>query len=313
MKCEHCDKNIDMDSGYCTHCGQKVETFQRRVATKAGTVFDRSVNLCKKKKWLLPVTLGVIVALIVVSVISNYEKNLDFTDYVSFELSGCDGFGTLDVKIDYDKLAEDVLGKSPDPEIKKEYEKYVDYTKNKQELKQLFSVQADKSKELKNGDFILVTIYVENSDIFEENKIAFPSQKYTKTFEIGTDTEKLTELTEINLFEYITIEFSGQNGDGYATISNKEFDINIISNDDEQYTLTCRYNEPRYGEPNIEIRSSKTSEKYWMIKTSLENNSNLSNGDTVKIFFTYSEITFAEELGVKISTIEKEYTVSGLE
>lgn len=313
MKCEHCNKNIDIDSIYCAHCGKEVKSFQRRVVVKTKTVFDQSVSLCKKRKWILPVTLGVIVALIIASVIANYEKKLDFTDYASFEISGYDGFGTLDIKIDYDKLAEAVLGKSPDSEVKKEYEKYVDYIKSKQELMQLFSVQVDKSENLKNGDFVLVTIYVENSSIFKDNKIAAPNEKYTKTFEIGTDTEKLTELTEIDLLKHITVEFSGQNGDGYATISNEEFDINITSNDGKQYTLTCRYNEPKYGEPNIEIRSSQTSDRYWMIKISLESNSNLSNGDTIKLILKHSEITFAEELGVKISTIEKEYTVSGLE
>ena len=78
MKCEHCDKNIDMDSIYCTHCGREVESVQRRIVVKTKTLFSQSVNLCKKRKWILPAVLGVIVALIVVSVIVNYEKKLDF-------------------------------------------------------------------------------------------------------------------------------------------------------------------------------------------------------------------------------------------
>ena len=313
MKCEHCGRNISILSNYCEYCSKEVQSFGKRVVTKTKTIFDASVNLCKKKKWLLPVVLGIIAALIVVSIIANHEKKLNFTDYVSFEVSGYDGFGTLQVKFNYDELATEVLGKEPNPEVKKDYEKHIEYISDKEELMDLVAFRVDKTDGLKNGDFFLVTIYVKDNDIFEKSKISKPDEKYTKTFEIGADTDKLTELTEVNLLDYVTVEFSGENGNGKANISYEGFTIPVTPTNGEEYTLTLRYTQSMWGDSGFETTSSRDSDQYTMIKVSLDRKSNLRNGDTVKVTITASEYTLANQLGIKVSSTEKEYTVSGLE
>ncbi len=312
MKCEHCEKPISFLSNYCEHCGKPVKSAGTRISNTTKTIFTKTVDLCKKKKWILPAVLGIVVVLIAVSVITNHEKTLDFTDYVSFEVSGYDGYGTLDIEINYDELAEDVLGKIPNSESKKEYEKYTKYINDKDTLKYLVSARVDKTQELKNGDFFLVTVNVEDSDIFAKHKIAIKEDNYTKTFEIGTDTEKLTGITEINLFETMPIEFSGVNGYGNANISNEEFTVNVEPAEGDAYTLNFAYYSSGWSGAYFAVSSSSNENYEERIYVSFENDSNLSNGDTVKVSLEYSEETLVEAFGVKLVETEKEIAASNL-
>lgn len=313
MKCEHCGKPIGVLSNYCEYCGKPVESVGKRISSTVTKLFKGCIDLFKKKKWMLPVILGVIVALIAVSVFINRDRNLDFTDYLTFEVSGYDGAGTLAVSVDYDKLAEAVLGKEPNKESKKEYEKYIKYQENKELLVYSVSATADKTKELGNGDYFLVTVQLNVTTFFEQNKISVNSDTYTKTFEIGIDTEKLTELTEVNIIDLINVEFFGKNGEGYANISYGKFDVDVTTLDGESYTLTLDYQKTYFSGDHFSMSSSKEGVTDVMINAEFENNGKLSNGDTVKMTISFPEAALAEEYGIKIPVTEKEYTVSGLE
>lgn len=314
MKCEHCGKLISISSNYCEYCGKEVQSFGKRTATTTKKLFAQSVELCKKRKWLFPVIMGIVVALIAVLIFVNRERNLDFTDYVSFEVSGYDGAGRLVATMDYNKLAEDILGKEPNRDSVKEYEKYLDYMAEKRELMQAFSVEVDRDANLKNGDIFLVTVSIstEDSDILKENKIKFKSETYKKAFTIGVNTDELFEPIELNLLDYVTVEFYGKNGSGKANISYTTFYIDVATSNGKMQTLSFHYNEPLWGEPNFEVHSSQGN-GYAMIKAYLEDGYNLSNGDTVKVTLRPTDSTLAEQFGIKITETEKEYTVSGLE
>lgn len=312
MKCEHCGKLISISSCYCEHCGKPVKSIFTRIKDSVFNIFAWSITLCKKKKWLLPATLGVVAVVIAGSVILNRDKSLDFTEYVSFAASGYDGFGTLEASIDYDALAEAILGKAPDGESKAEYERFIEYNENKEELIGSVAVDVDRDTELQNGDFFLATVTVKDSELFEDNKISVKGS-YTATFEIGVDTELLTKLTEVNLIDHVDVTFSGKNGNGTASIVHKKISIEKKPLEGEPYKLTFSYNKPLWGEPNFEVSSTRASDKFVMIKVFIENDSNLSNGDTVKVVLEPSEIGLAEYLGIKLTSLEREYTVSGLE
>lgn len=91
--------------------------------------------------------------------------------------------------------------------------------------------------------------------------------------------------TEIDAFEDIQIEYTGDNGQGYAYVSAGDIDYDI--------------NEPGVG--------------YFVnsLYYDVENNGQLSNGDKVKITVQYSKAT-ADGLDIKLKEESKEFEVSGL-
>ena len=91
--------------------------------------------------------------------------------------------------------------------------------------------------------------------------------------------------TEIDAFEDIQIEYTGDNGQGYAYVSAGDIDYDM--------------NEPGVG--------------YFVnsLYYDVENNGQLSNGDKVKITVQYSKAT-ADGLDIKIKEESKEFEVSGL-
>lgn len=91
--------------------------------------------------------------------------------------------------------------------------------------------------------------------------------------------------TEIDAFEDIQIEYTGDNGQGYAYVSAGDIDYDM--------------NEPGVG--------------YFVnsLYYDVENNGQLSNGDKVKITVQYSKAT-ADGLDIKLKEESKEFEVSGL-
>lgn len=311
MKCPNCGKEYSWNSSFCEHCGKPVESAVSKSITAFKKTINTGIQICKRKKWILPTVILVVVVLIVGSIILNKQQNIDFTEYVTIEVSGYDGFGNLKATIDYDALAEKVLGKVPDSNSKDEYERYLSYLKNKESLKSMISLEVDKTSQLKNGDFVLVTVAVENDPVFADNKIKVKDEPYTETFEIGKDTNKLLELREINLLEAVSVLFLGLNGDGGAEISREFINIDLNSDENVKETITFSFTSG-WGYSYFEVHSSLDNQKYLMIKVLMENTENLSNGDTVKVIIEPNEAVLAEMFGVKITNVEREYTVSGL-
>lgn len=311
MKCEHCGKSINPVSKFCEHCGEPTDPIYTRVAKETRKWVEKGVGLCKKHKWLLPAVLGVVVLIIVASVVSNHKTSIDFSDYIITEVSGYDGGGSISVSMDYDKLAEAVLGKAPDQNSKKDYEKYLQYEEDKKQLQGLFSIQLDRSTNLSNGDFFLVSVSVKDNDIFKDNKVELRDGAYTKTLEVGVDTKKLPELVAIDPFDYIKLQFTGSNGKGRAEMPFDEFQIPITNSNGDKYTLTFSYH-TSWGESYFEVRSSNGGEKYARVSVYIDYVSGLSNGDKVRVTLSTNNDQIKALFGVTISTSEKTYTVTGL-
>lgn len=313
MKCEHCGKSISFLSYFCEYCGQPVQPFGKRVSAFCQTALRTFKNICKKNKWLLPAILAVVVVLIAVPAVMNRQRSLNFAKYVSFEVEGYDGFGELEVKIDYDKLTEDVLGKEPDKESKSQYEKYVQYNEDKKRLKNLIFFNADRTYDLQNGDFFLITVWVAEDELFEENKIKIEEDGlYTRTYEIGKDTEMLAELQKINFFDYVRMEFRGSNGDGEPVISSNIFSVFVSVPDFGSHTLNFQYCESDWGTSYFTVTSSDSTDDVQIIYVYVEYDNGLSNGDTVKVVLEIPEEELVEQYGIRFVESEKEYIVSNL-
>lgn len=91
--------------------------------------------------------------------------------------------------------------------------------------------------------------------------------------------------TEIDAFDDIQIEFTGENGHGYADVQAGNIDYDMMDSNVAMFVNSLYYD--------------------------VENNGELSNGDKVKVTVQYSEMT-ADGLGIKIKDESKEFEVSGL-
>lgn len=310
MNCEHCGKSINPISRYCEYCGLPTDPFYVRSKNELLNRIRTVKRFSKKNKWFLPMCL-VLVLLITVSIVLDlYKKPVDFMDFVVIDVEGYDGSGSLDVSIDYNKFAEAVLGKAPDST--KDIDKYEEYIKYRNLLKDLISVKVDRNNNLSNGENIVVTVTVEHAAIFDVRKIAISQDgKYTKTIEIGVDTQPLMELVAINPLDYIKMEFTGSNRYGNADISFDEFEIDVTSSNGEQYTLTFAYH-TSWGTPYFEVHSSSITYEYAVIYVEISKDYGLSNGDMITLTLIPDNEQLSEYFGVTIVTTEKTYIVTGL-
>lgn len=91
--------------------------------------------------------------------------------------------------------------------------------------------------------------------------------------------------TQIDAFDGVKVEFRGDDGSGYASITEKNIDYDM-----NDYEMSMFVNSMYFD---------------------IENNGNLKNGDKVKVTVKYSEAT-ADRLKVKIKEDSKEFEVTGL-
>ena len=139
----------------------------------------------------------------------------------------------------------------------------------------------DKNSDLKNGDTITATVDIYNEDSFAQNFGVLP-EATTKTYTV----EGLTEVQEIDPFEYLEIKYEGQNGSGYASFTVKEGAPEGVN------TLSWDY----------------TPE------------SDLKNGDTIEVTVSYwseseedTNNDLARNYAIRLTKFKQTYTVEGLE
>ena len=140
--------------------------------------------------------------------------------------------------------------------------------------------ECDNYNDLSNGDELTITLYL-NSWIYDSIDELCISNGYkpielTKTYKV----EGLTELTEIDIFEDVVVNFSGINGEG---------DANIGTDSDKHFITELNFQ--------------------------LDKDYDLSNGDTVvaSAWTWYVDVEhYLAEYGYIPKELEKTYTVSGL-
>lgn len=308
MNCKNCGEKLSAFSAYCEKCGQKA------FSTKEWLAYHGKLLLAflKKRLWLVIIVSVVIIGTIAVSIIASASKQIDPLDYITVDVSGYSGAGTIKVGIDYETLADKILGPVPDKNTAKGYEEYVEYTKHLEKLENSLYVSADKYRGLSNGDYFLVTITVEDAELFNECGFNLKKSEYSKAINIGKDCTTLAEPTEFDLLNHIDVMFHGENGNGYTIISDEKTYASIILNDNSTTKIEMLCYENWFGGGyTCSIYLTETG-KSASIKLNIDNQSNVSNGDTVTISIDDTDITTLVEYGILITPSNRTYQVKNL-
>lgn len=306
MNCRRCDSHLPVGARFCENCGEIGPT----PAEWRSYVVRTLLALLKKRPWLTITVVGVLILAIGFGFFIKTSRTIDITDYVLTQTSGFNETGNIVVSMDYEALCEKLFGGIPSPDSKKDYEKYVSFTSQIQELKNDVIVYADRNNNLKNGDFYLVTVKILDSDIFTNHGFELDETEYHKTLQIGKDCPEFEPLLEIDLFEYIESTIVGENGSGSLQISSRKKDEALVFPSGKQIKLSIVY-ERTWDEHYLVIYQD---EPYisTTVNLHISEQSNLSNGDMVEVKIDGEDARNLAKYGIQVKTHSLVYQVSGL-
>ncbi len=307
--CVKCGAKLSADSKFCTECGAVVPTnLLKERAVKAeekGTAFSEEADSAgifaeepeeeteekrevrfdwksRKVRFLLLGILAavVVVILIIVAVTRPTKVNLD--QYITVEYSGYDGYGTATAHFDEDAFYGDYANKIKIKstgydtldgllsQVLPAEELYYDCVS--------FSVDAGEfmNGELSNGD--TVTVVWDCNDSMAQQYFGV-KLKYSESEETVSELE---ELTEVDVFEGITLEYEGASPMAEAYLMNNSSANGISDLSDWDFTLSKE--------------------------------SGFSNGDTITVRISDDAVTYLEKnYGKTPANKEKKYVVEGLD
>lgn len=206
------------------------------------------------------------------------KTTIDLNKYITIKSEGHDKVGTASYTFDEEAFKNDYADKievksTPNEEIALESR----FGESPWEILKRYCIKCDldKKMELSNGD--TVTLKWDNDDNLAEEAFGVKF-KYS---DIEQKVEKLKESTELNPFDYKTVEFSGETPNGQA---------NIVSIENKEQIPAMN---------DVEFSFDKSRE--------------LKEGDQIKVTaFVESDEEFANEYGMVLSETEKTYTVPKL-
>ncbi len=287
MVCEKCGKEIYSGDLFCENCGNKInETTevaekQEAAAPNKTNQFIEKLKNNKSTQRMCAIIAGVVVALIIgICILVGISNTIKLTNYVSIsEVSGINGYATVEYEFDWEALYTDVFGEAPDDVDSFEgVAKALQYEEKCSELRNCITINVENNNSLSNGDTVKIAIDFNSDDA-----------SFGKTIKGGNYTEKIEGLedgTVIDVFDekYVSIKTDGVNGFGKCTI-------------EKGYDETWQY--------GITYTADKAE--------------GLSNGDKIIITATFDEgsyegyITELAKQGLALTkTATKEITVSGL-
>ena len=285
MFCGKCGTENPDDAKFCSSCGKPLGRIESK-SENAARPEPRSYRSRRKSNemasWLngffvrfMKIAAGCIALLLVFvigkKVIAESRNTLILDKYVVLSSYGYNGYGSATAKIDWDAVERDYGSRM---RFKDTYDATYGYfyygTTPMEVLKNLTQVKLEKSENLSNGDEVAYT-WIFKDDV--ANYIDFKI-RYKNDVALICD---LPELDTFDVFEDMTVEFSGISGNGAVN-------LNYLGSKVNSYDFSC----------------DKTS--------------GLSNGDVVTVYFNSNkEKEYADSLGMIPASYEKEYTVSGLD
>ncbi len=287
--CEHCGEKLPPGSKFCSKCGEAVSDYVNEMGDVSASGYaqaeaaagTRSKGPHSLLKWLiLAVVIVVVVILLIVFLVSPGSVKLN--KYMTIESSGVDGFGTVLCNFDYDAFYSDYAGKietdatnilsSQDSDfsdpVEMLYSKCVGWTV-------AYPDDSIKDGSLSNGDKIVVEWNCDDAAVKEY------FNKRLRYSNINYRVKGLTEAEGINVFDYIDVNFTGEDsmGEVYIEVLPSGEDFGISEGDFAVFP-----------------------------------SSNLTNGTTITVSFNENAAEKLEQTKdvVPIET-EKVYTVEGLE
>ena len=306
MNCKRCNEKLALFSNYCENCSEKAPSVKEWWQF-IGASF---IAFLKKRVWLTVAVVGVLVFSIGFSILWGAITEFDPTDYIITHTTGYDQNGYLSFEIDYPALCEKVLGREPNPETKRGYEKHAEYLKKAETLENTLRVTADRTSGLKNGDYFIITVSISDTELYKSYGINCKDDIYSKTLKVGKDCDPFDTPIAINLFDYIDVSFSGENGNGQFVINNetKETVLNYASGNTVTMNTQCYKS---WGEYNMYVSLKEIGDGV-LISVNVSQDSDLTNGEMIMLILNESDLVDLSRLGINVTESQNTYTVSGL-
>lgn len=289
MFCTKCGKSVANGSLFCEYCGSPIKQVgqpaQQQIQYNAPAQQQIQYNAPAKsgKGPLVPVLSAcaavILISLVILFVViiknrsGSKTVDLDMSKYVKIEYNGYNGIGTASVSFDqdsfYDEYADIIKYSKDKPRDADEYYDAAEYI-----LYGCVSGTLDKTTGLSNGDTVTYIWDVDTKSIEEHTNVNLTYE------DIPFVVKDLIAVGQTDIFQYVTVTYSGKDGEGTATITT----------------------------------TSGTPVEGWIFAA--DKMENLSNGDTILVSANDDGTlvdTFVADTGMAPVSITHEYTVSGLE
>ena len=217
----------------------------------------------KKRVFLTAIFLGVVVAL-GCFLTGCGDETVDLMQYAKVTFTGFNSKGEADIEVNLDELMEKASKNAPDDL------KATGISSGISAFRSTFSYKLSKYDDLSNGEKIIMTVSY-NERLAKAFKFNFKAEN--KEIEVTG----LSEAQEVDLFDGVTVRFSGKSPQGTAKVIKSDKDLLLKK-----------------------------------VYYSLNKADGLANGDTVIVTAGYSE-NEAEENGIIVGKTEKKFTVEGLD
>ncbi len=160
------------------------------------------------------------------------RKEINLNDYVKCSFNGYDRLGKANSEIDFDAIVEENYSSF---KLKKNYNAS-DKADVVFKLEEKISAEPDKTEDLRNDD--VVSVAWNNPDKIKELETIYKVKLNYSDVQFTVDG--LTELIEVNPFDYTTVAFEGMDGEGRAVAVqvSDEDEMNVYFSYDKDSNLT---------------------------------------------------------------------------
>lgn len=217
MFCAQCGTENEEGAAFCKKCGQPLAVETKNEGEENGTnASDESTKRTKSakklsKKGIIAVASIILIFIVVLIIALNYKPTIHLEKYVKMEAIGYDGYGIVDVTIDWDAIEEKYGRKiTYTKEAKDELFGLIELVSPIDTLKSGIKVDFSENGDLSNGDEVSYTWTIDESIL---NMLKCKVKVKNGTFKVDT----LKEVGTFDPFEDITIVFDGiaPNGTAY--------------------------------------------------------------------------------------------------
>lgn len=320
MFCEKCGAENKLGDRYCVRCGSPLPQLKENAsggfdyagpgpAPVNGKPEKEYKNLGKKAVIiLLAIILAIIIAIIIIICAVNAKPRINVTDYISVEVTGADGYGTASIEgtDDWMNEAADIIY----DKYSKKFEKYLEAVDSMYAINVTYDIYP--SENLSNGDTVVVEVSIDTS---EAGKLPFK----LKASDVKIKVEGLSELSSIDLFEDLSVEYSGCAPYATAVINGSceyadvdySYDGSYLDNGDT-FTVTAEYDEDELLAAGYVAESDTVEITVSGLESYASELSDISK-DTLKEVQSQTESLFAGYVAEHWESFDEEDSLQGME
>ena len=272
--CENCGAQLADEDVFCFNCGvrqvevQQQQPLQQTIPVQSTMPVQQPVKRIINKKIMIPLAIVIVAIIAIIAVSTQIKKRVNLNQYISVEYAGYNTVGKAYYKIDREGLAKAVLkaqGKKDSQILTDDSTLDTVYGT----LRDYMDVSIDNDNNLSNGD--TVTLKIECNEYANSMlgvKLIYKDKEYK--------VENLNEARHVNVFDNISVSFSGTSPNAKATVKNDATDSYLSG-----------------------------------LKLKLSKSSGIKTGDKVTVTVSYSEKE-ALSNGYILTETSKEYTCDKL-